>query len=193
MWPAYTLLNASSRMHKVNPHPKMKPGFYSTYNPSLNCNRKSDREKFIEDKILLLKMLPKFYFFCCTTKPNPLIVGDKFTHLLQTMFETKEVTLLLIFAATLFLDIYYILCAKVDYGFKRLTDATHFVVGDSQEEIKFHKDIKIETWPKQNDDIMQHFVNTIEFWVHKDQQREIALRLNCINTPELFRLYCEHP
>lgn len=36
MWPAYTLLEAFSRMHKINPHPEMKSGFYGTYNPASN-------------------------------------------------------------------------------------------------------------------------------------------------------------
>jgi hypothetical protein len=193
MWPAYTLLDAFSRMHKVNPRPEMKLGFYGTYNPASDRDRKSDRDKFIEDKILLLEMLPEFYFHCRTTKPNPPPVEDEFTRLLRSMFETKEVTLPLVFAATLFLDIHHMLRGEADYGFERLTDATHFVIGDIQEEIKFHEDIKMETWPKQNDDVMQRFVETIEFWVHKDQQREIAPRLNRINTPEPFHLYRKHP
>lgn len=40
---------------------------------------------------------------------------------------------------------------------------------------------------------MQHFVETIEFWVHQDQQREIAPRLNRLHIPEPFHLYRKHP
>jgi hypothetical protein len=192
-WPAYTLLDAFSRMHKVNPHPEMKRGFYGTYNPASDRNTKSDRDKFKEDKILLLEMLPEFYFYCHATKSNPPPVEDEFTRLLRTMFQTKEVHLPIVFASTLFLDIHHTLRAEVDYGFKRLTDATHFIVGDIKAEIVFHKDIKMETWPKQNDDAMQHFVETIEFWVHQDQQREIAPRLTRLHIPEPFHLYRKHP
>ncbi|KAF3046001.1 hypothetical protein E8E12_010113 [Didymella heteroderae] len=56
-----------------------------------------------------------------------------------------------------------------DYGFERLNDTNYFVIGDIQEEMKFHVDVKIDTWPKQNDDVMQRFVNTVKFGVYKDQ------------------------
>ena len=193
MWPAFVLLDAFCSMHKINPHPEMKSGFYGTYNPSSNRASKSDRDKFLEDKILLLEMLPEFYFHCRTTKPNPPPVEDELTRGLRKMFETKEVTLPLAFATTLFLDIHHMLRAEVDHGFERLTDATHFVIGDIEEEFKFHQDIKMDTWPKQNDEAMQHFVDTIEFWVHKDQQREIVPRLKRINIPQPFHLYRKHP
>lgn len=129
-WLVYTLLDALPRMYKLIPHPEIKPSFYGTYSPSSNRDRKSDRDKFLEDKILLIELLLEFYFHCHTTKPNPPPVEDEFTLLLQTMFETKEITLPLVFAATLFLDIQHILRGEVDYGFKRLTDATHFVICD---------------------------------------------------------------
>ena len=193
MWPAFVLLNAFAEMHKVNSHPEMESGFYGTYSPSSNRDKKSDRDKFMEDKILLLEILPEFYFHFRTTKPKPPPVEDEFTRSLRTMFETKEVTLPLVFAATWFLNVHHILRAEVDFGFKRLTDATHFVMGDIREEIKFHQDIKMETWPKQNDDAMQRFIDTIEFWVHKDQQRGIAPKLARINIPQPFHLYRKHP
>lgn len=129
VWPAYTLLDAFSRMHKTNPHPEMKPGFYSVCNLPSNRNKKSDRESFMEDKMLLLKMLPEFYFHCRTTKPNLSPVENEFTRLLRAMLKTKEVTLPLVFAATLFLDIHHMLRDEVDYGFERLTDAKYFVIG----------------------------------------------------------------
>lgn len=129
VWPVYTLLDAFSRMHKINPHPEMKPGFYSVCNLPSNRNKKSDRESFMEDKMLLLKMLPEFYFHCRTTKPNLSPVENEFTRLLRAMLKTKEVTLPLVFAATLFLDIHHMLRDEVDYGFERLTDAKYFVIG----------------------------------------------------------------
>lgn len=192
-WPAYVLLDAFSTIHTINSHPEMKPGYYGKYDPASNRDRKTNRHRFMEDKILLLEILPEFYFYHYTTNSNPPPVEDEFTRLLRTMFDTKEVTLSLAFAATLFLDIHHVLRAEVDYGFERLMDVTHFVIGDIQEGMKFHADVKMETWPKQNDDVMQRFVDTIELWVHKDQQREIAPRLNRLNIPQSFHLYRKHP
>jgi hypothetical protein len=192
-WPAFLLLDGFSSIHKINSHPEMKPGFYGTYNPSSNRESKSSREKFLEDKILLLEVLSEFYFYCHITKASPPPVEDELTCLLRSMFETKEVTLPLVFAATLFLDIHHILRDEVDHGFTRLTDATRFVIRDIQEEVEFHKDIEMETWPKQNDDAMQRFVETVEFWVHQDQQRKIGPQLNRIYQPKPFHLYRTHP
>ncbi|PVH92820.1 hypothetical protein DM02DRAFT_698351 [Periconia macrospinosa] len=193
LWPAYTLLNGWCSMHKANPHPEMKRGFYGTYDPASDRKRKTNRDKFLEDKILLLENLPEFYFYHCNTKPNTSPVEDEFIRGLRTMFETKTVTLPVVFATTLFLDIHHILRDGVDYGFKRLTDATHFVVGDIKEELKFHTDIAMETWPVQNDQTMQRFVDTIEFWVHEDHQRENAPKMGRKFIPEPFHLFRKHP
>ncbi|KAF2993588.1 hypothetical protein E8E13_000745 [Curvularia kusanoi] len=191
-WPAFLLLDGFASMHKINPHPEMKPGFYGTYNPSSDRARKSSREKFLEDKILLLEVLTEFYFYCHMTKASPPPVEDEFICLLRNMFETKEVTLPLVFAATLFLDIHHILRDKADDGFTRLTDAAHFVTVDIEEEIKFHEDVEMATWPKQNDHTMQHFVETVKFWVHQDQQRKVGLQLKRTYPPKPWHLYRKH-
>jgi hypothetical protein len=53
-YPAHQLLNAFCNVLKVMPTPEMKRGIYGFYKPESDRNRKSDREKFMEDKILLL-------------------------------------------------------------------------------------------------------------------------------------------
>jgi hypothetical protein len=83
--------------------------------------------------------------------------------------------------------------AEVDYDLERLTDAANFVINDIREETKFHEDIEMETWLRQNDVVFLHFVETIEFWVHEDQQRKIAPQLKRVNIPEPFHLYRKHP
>lgn len=60
-WPASLLLDAFCDLIKVNPTPEMKRGHYGVYNPSSDRNGKSSRAKFLEDKILLLEMLPEFF------------------------------------------------------------------------------------------------------------------------------------
>jgi hypothetical protein len=57
-YPAHQLLNAFCNVLKVMPTPEMKRGIYGFYKPGSDRNRKSDREKFMEDKILMLEMLP---------------------------------------------------------------------------------------------------------------------------------------
>lgn len=192
-WPASQLLTAFCEVIKENPNPEMKRGHYGVYNPLSNREKKDNRAKFLEDKILLLEMLPEFHYYCRTTKPSPPPVEDEFTRGLRTMFQTKEVTLPLVFAGTLFLDIHHMLRNEAELGFKRLTDATHFVKQNVAEEMKFHKNIDMETWPKENDQAVQQFVDTLQFWCHEDQQRIVAERMGRVNIPEPFRLYRQHP
>ena len=191
--PAALLLDAFCDVLREGYHPEMKRGFYGNYNPSSNRESKGSRERFLEDKILLLEMLPEFYFYCLTTAPDSPPVEDEFTRALRTTFKAKEIELPVVFAATLFLDIHHILRDQVDYGFKRLTDATHFIVDNITEEIKFHKGIHMDTWPSQNDEALQQFTEMVEFWIHSDQQRKVAPQMKRINTPEPFQLYRKHP
>jgi hypothetical protein len=173
----------------------MKRGIYGTYEPQTNRNSMSNREKFGEDKILLLEELEEIYFYCRTTDPRrsgpP--IEDEFTRGLRSMFKTKEVTLPLAFTTTLYLDIHHVLRQDIDVGFQRLSAATHFFQDDIREELKFHKGIHMETWPKDNDNAVQDFVDRLHFWCHEDQQRISAKKLNRINIPEEFHLYRKHP
>lgn len=193
LWPAHLLLDAWCSMHKVNPHPEMKRGFYGTYNSASDRSRKSSRDKFLEDKILLMENLPEFYFYHRNTKPNPPPVEDEFIRGLHIMFETKEVTLPMVFATTLFLDIHHTLRDQVDDGFNRMVQAAKYAEGDIREEMKFHTDITMETWPAQNDRVMLQFVTEIEHWLSKDHQRDLAPRMGRIFTPQPFHLYRKHP
>jgi hypothetical protein len=77
MWPVIVLLEAWADMHKVNPHPDIKKGFYGTYDPASDRTAISDREKFAENQVLLLEMLPEFYFFCHGSKNSPPPVEDE--------------------------------------------------------------------------------------------------------------------
>ncbi|KAH7079749.1 hypothetical protein FB567DRAFT_582436 [Paraphoma chrysanthemicola] len=194
-WPASQLLTAFCDVLKVNPTPEMKHGIYGFYEPHSDRDGKTNRDKFKEDKNLLLEMLPEFFYYCRITESvaSRPPVEDEFSRGLRDMFKTKEVTLPLVFAATLFLDIHHMLRHEVDFGFQRLTDATHFVQGDIKEEMKFHEHIDMPTWPKTNDLIVQQFVDTLQFWCHEDQQLDAAKRLGRVNIPERFHLYRKHP
>jgi hypothetical protein len=68
-WPAYQLLNAFCDVLKVNLTPEMKRGILGFYHPHSDRDSKSNRDKFQEDKILLLDMLPEFFYYCRTTEP----------------------------------------------------------------------------------------------------------------------------
>ncbi|KAH4204566.1 hypothetical protein HBI81_215390 [Parastagonospora nodorum] len=193
-WSAHQLLTAFCNDLRRIPFPDMKRGTQK-YVPQSDRNSKSLRELFAEDKEILLEMLPEFFYYCHTTKADASRppVEDELSRGLRTMFETKEVTLPLAFAATLFLDIQHILDDRVDEGFRRMSDATHFVQANIEEELKFHEGIELATWPKENDMAVQQFVDTLQFWCHEDQQLSTAIRMKQHDTTGPFFLYRRHP
>lgn len=190
-WTASSLLGAFCGVLKAYPTPEMKLGFYGVYDPSSDRQKKSDREKLKEDKILLLEILPEFFYFSGFNENPP--AEDELTRLLSTMFQTKQVTLPLVFATTLFLDIHHILRDQVDLGFKKLADAADFARNNINMNLDFHKDIQMDTWPKRNDDALQQFVGFVQRWVQEDRQRKIAERAGRVNIPQPYHLFRKHP
>jgi hypothetical protein len=193
--PAMLLLDAFCNVLKVNSTPEMRKGIYGFYQPHAKRSSMSNRDKFKEDKILLLEMLPEFFYYCRITEPatSRPPVEDELSRGLRTMFKTKEVTLPLAFAAALFLDIHHLLRKEVASGFERLANACNFVEVDIEEEVKFHEGIKMETWPEENDKAVQQFVETLKFWCHEDQQLIHAKKLGRVNIPERHHIYRQHP
>jgi hypothetical protein len=191
-WPATLLLQAFCELLEVNPTPDMKQGFYGTYNPPSDRSTKSNREKFQEDKILLLEMLPEFLYHCRTTPERP-AAEDELTRGLRTMFQTKKVTLSVAFATTMFLDIHHCLRDGVDYAFKRLADAADFVRNEINQNFEFHKDLAIVNWPRLNDNILKEFLAFIKFWIQDDPHRQAAMKMKRVNIPKPYHFYRQHP
>ncbi|KAH7071504.1 hypothetical protein BKA63DRAFT_555425 [Paraphoma chrysanthemicola] len=53
----------------LNPTPEMKHGIYGFYEPHSDRDGKTNRDKFKEDKISPLEMLPEFFYYCRTIEP----------------------------------------------------------------------------------------------------------------------------
>ena len=57
MFPVYILLSSFKNVLSDNHIPISKPGFFGTYDPNSDRSKKSARERFEEDKIILMEML----------------------------------------------------------------------------------------------------------------------------------------
>lgn len=190
-WPAFILLSSFSDVIQPKSLPEMKPGFFGTYAPSSDRSRKSSREKFQEDKILLLELLPELLVLFHGTERTQ--AEDEFTRGFRIFSKTKEVPLWLAFAATLFLDIHHILRDEVDFCFKRLADTADYVVKSINQILEFHSDLKVENWPAQNDEVMKAFAAEIKYWIQDDPHLVAARQLKRRNMPEPFYLFRKHP
>ncbi|KAF2703036.1 hypothetical protein K504DRAFT_452005 [Pleomassaria siparia CBS 279.74] len=170
---------------------EMKPGFYGIYNPSSDRSRKNARDRFLEDKIFLLEMLTEFSTACHASEQFP--AEDELTRGLRAMFKTKELTLSLSFAATLFLDIHHILRAQVDSCFGKLQKVASYAQNSIDQNFEFHKDLHIDNWPRANDDALKEFSDFITKWIRDDVHTKIARYMNRMFMPKPYYLYRKHP
>jgi hypothetical protein len=84
-WPAALLLRAICDVLKICPTPEARKGVDGIYDPSTLRSKKSNREKFREDKVLLFEMLPEFFFYCRALPERP-PEEDEFTRGLRETF-----------------------------------------------------------------------------------------------------------
>ncbi|OAL53575.1 hypothetical protein IQ07DRAFT_677068 [Pyrenochaeta sp. DS3sAY3a] len=191
LWIPFTLLSAFLNVLQPGTLPEMKPGYYGTYTPSSPRGAKSARDKFKEDKILMLEMLSEFLVLCIGTPLAP--AEDELTRGLRETFKTKKITLWVVFAVQLFLDIHNTLRAEVDQAFASLSDVASLVRNSIKNTFEFHKDLRIENWPKENDQFMSQFIDQISHYILGDPQRAAARRLKRVYLPKPYLFFRQHP
>jgi hypothetical protein len=169
----------------------MKPGFFGNYDPSSDLSKKTNRARFKEDKIILMELLPEFLVLCRQTPRTP--AEDEFTRGLRIMFQTHEVPLWLAFAATIFLDIHRILRDQAESCFTNLTNVINVARATIEDNLDFHTSLRIDNWPKENDEAMLAFSNELKHWIVDDPHRVEAKRIGRQNIPKPFYLFRHHP
>jgi hypothetical protein len=98
--------------------PVFKKGHFGFYDPTANRERMSAAQRFNEDKIILLELLPEFAQIQRLKIQLP--VQDDITREMVRFVETKEVPLSLCFAAQILLDVHHGLREKKDKAFNDL-------------------------------------------------------------------------
>lgn len=91
MWPTHQFLHDFSDLVDRNHISSDNPAFYGTYDPSSNRATKSPREKFLEDRIVLLETLPQFALLCMGTGTVP--AEEELTRGLRVLFKTHNLSL----------------------------------------------------------------------------------------------------
>jgi hypothetical protein len=95
-WIPFVLV--SSFLDVVEPGylPEIKKGHFGFRDAASDRSKKTAREKVLEDKILLMEMLPEFLVLTMGTKRSP--AEDEMMRGLRTTFKTRKVSLWLCFA-----------------------------------------------------------------------------------------------
>lgn len=103
----YMLLDAYSAVMKPGILPSYKSGFYDTYNPSSNRSKKSGREKWEEDRIILLEILLDFFVINRISYALP--AEDEIIRALRPFMNNKLITFPVLMARQVFFDTHHVL------------------------------------------------------------------------------------
>ncbi|OCK73014.1 hypothetical protein K432DRAFT_430786 [Lepidopterella palustris CBS 459.81] len=192
--PTFILLSSFAGVLEVHSTPIMKPGFYGNYDASSDRKAKSPRDKFLEDKIILLEALPDFFLIAKGTQ-NSIPGEDEFTRGLRMFFKDKTISLWLAFAAQIFLDINHSLREDVGGALVELQLTGKNIEATLNENFAYHEKLSIENWPKSNDRALLDIRDRINAFVKVDPianaKRLLGVRGDVPSKP--FLLYERHP
>ncbi|KAI3396237.1 hypothetical protein diail_12381 [Diaporthe ilicicola] len=170
--PTRTLLQSFVPVMQQSHVPDFKKGHFGDYDPKADRSRMSVDERFNEDKILLLELLPEFCLL--QTMGGNWPVRDEFTHGFSEFVETKKITLWLCFAAQVLLDIHHTLRSSPDSPWNDLRMAGLRIsktIADFKKLSATHP--KPAFWPKEGDQEIDSIQHCIDSNIKFDPQRAV--------------------
>lgn len=188
--PTFSFLNSFSVLVEGDNFLPFKQGYFGTFDRARDRSEKSAREKFSEDKIIMLEILSDFLTMHRITPPRPF--EDEFTRGLRKMFDTHEIPLWLVFAAQVFLDIHHVLRDGVQRGFEDFGRFAKLTESSIRQNLDFHSNLRIEGWPKRNDRAFEELLQFIDMSVTSDPTLLVQEALGS-SPGEPFKLMKWHP
>ncbi|EDN10451.1 hypothetical protein I7I51_01628 [Histoplasma capsulatum] len=194
--PTKVLLESFANVLHADYQPVFKKGYFGTYNPKADRERLSLGQKFNEDKIILLSILPEFCLFDTFKIRMP--TEDAITRGLTEFSKTKKVTLWICFASQIFLDVHHIgnlqythICAFEDLRMSGLR--IQKTIDDYLQLSKTHPQPKF--WPKVRDEEIENIGLTVKSWIIRDLFQDLRARseLDRVGSPpEKHALFSQH-
>lgn len=190
-FPTLVLLNSFADVLHQNDLPVFKKGYFGTYDPKANREKMSMGQKFNEDKIFLLQLLPEF---CILGYNIQLPASDVLTRGLVEFCKTKKVTPWLCFASQILLDVHHVMRHSHPGAFQDLrmsglriqkTIVEYLKVSKSHPQPKF--------WPKEGDEEIKDLHSTVESCIIEDPIH--VLKVNVFpksHVPEKHALFSQH-
>lgn len=192
--PTKVLLESFANVLQANHQPVFKKGYFGTYNPKADRERMSLGQKFNEDKIILLSILPEFCMVDTFKIQMP--TEDAITRGLTEFAKTKRVTLWLCFVSQIFLDVHHIMRHSTSGAFGDLRMSglrIQKIIDDYLQLSRTHPQPKF--WPKEGDKEIQNIGSTVKSWIIDDLFLDIRVRsqLDGIGSPpEKHALFSQH-
>ncbi|KAL4779928.1 hypothetical protein BJX76DRAFT_339386 [Aspergillus varians] len=193
--PTRILLESFANVLQVNHLPVFKKGHFGMYDPKANRERMSLGEKFNEDRIILLSILPEFCMLDMFKIQLPM--EDVLTRGLAEFAKTKQVTLWLCFAAQIFLDVHHAMRHSALGAFADLRMCglrIQKTIEEYQQLSNTHPPPKF--WPKEGDQEIQDISTAVQSWIIQDLFHDLRVQSGLDRVgppPEKHTLLSQHP
>ncbi|CDM34525.1 hypothetical protein DTO006G1_533 [Penicillium roqueforti] len=165
--PTRILLESFRDVLQDNHLPVFKKGFFGTYDPKANREGMSVGQKFNEDKIIFVQLMPEF---CMIDKFGiRMLTSDAITAGLVEFCRTKKATLWLSFAAQVLLDVHHIMRYSILGAFDDLRMSGLRItktIDDYFKGTKSHP--QPQFWPKEGDEEIKDIHFTVASWIIQD-------------------------
>ncbi|KAJ5176870.1 uncharacterized protein N7482_002747 [Penicillium canariense] len=170
--PTWVILESFSRVLQNNHLPVFKKGHFGIYDPKANRDGMSLGQKFNEDKILLLQLLPEFCMI--DTFGIRMLTSDSITRGLVEFCKTKMVDPWLCFASQILLDVHHIMRYSTLSTFQDLRMSGLRIQKTIDDYLKISKTHpQPQFWPKEGDDEIKNIHFTVDSWIIKDPFSEL--------------------
>lgn len=179
---AHVLVDAFRRVLEGNGLPLYRPGFYGVFDPSKDRASMTGGENADEDKVLLLELLSDIVFFHHANKAGQLKATDEFTKAVALLKSQDRHTMALDFAAQIHLDIQQCLRGQSAVGVVDLQTYVLACKGSLSQNFEFHANLRVENWPRENDQPLRMISEVMERWLLEDAYAELKAKNVCIST-----------
>ncbi|KAL6789520.1 hypothetical protein GGI42DRAFT_337568, partial [Trichoderma sp. SZMC 28013] len=145
--------------------PIYEDGTFGSYDPTSNRDLKTGRQKFTEDKILLLEFFTELITVARHILDYP--AKDVFLCGMVELSKTGAVPFYLIFAAQVFLDIHHILRDQAALSSEQVLRQVTRMNSELEKHLNSHTNLKIGGWPASNDTIIRELRKNMR-WIDGD-------------------------
>lgn len=184
MVPTYIVLESLQRVILPNQVPLYKPGHFGSRDTTTAWTEKSNRDKFRDDRLVLMETFPDLMLMAMITSRWTL-AEDELIRGVRQMAPGKAIPLWLVFAAQCFLDVQHVLGRDVGRGHTDLQRIANPIRASIKQNMEFHRSLRVETWPRQNDTRFSGILTVIEEWISEDliANKMKAVRLGLVIIP----------
>ncbi|KAF2166722.1 hypothetical protein M409DRAFT_22778 [Zasmidium cellare ATCC 36951] len=151
--------------------PGVSPQYTELYDPHADWATMATKERIFHHFKMAMGVIPEFLVLERGSKSVEAEHG--IVRGLRDLKQRKSPLLWLDFALQVFLDARHILREHVDLAFADLCQGAESIVGDIEEVLDFHADVKVKDRPMQNDDSLRQVLDLIARWTKEDSVESI--------------------